>query len=83
VLKNNFKATMAAYPPRMGAEAVKLAIRVLQGDSVSHHFNVETLVSTTDPTADIKPDIPWKQLAQPDKPDDWWLGHTLPDKWLP
>lgn len=83
VLKNNFKAAMLAYPPRMGAEAVKLAIRVLQGESVSHHFNVETLVSTTDPTADIKPDIPWNQLAQPDKPDDWWIGHTLPDKWLP
>jgi ribose transport system substrate-binding protein len=83
VLKNNFKGAMGAYPPRMGAEAVKLAIRVLHGESVPHHFNVPTLVSATDETADIKADVPWSQLAQPGKPDNWWIGHTLPEKWLP
>jgi ribose transport system substrate-binding protein len=82
-LKHNFKAVMGAYPPRMGAEAVKLALRVLKGESVPHHFNVPTLVSATDETADIKADIPWNQLAQPGKPDNWWIGHTLPEKWLP
>lgn len=83
VQKHNFKASMGAYPPRMGAEAVKLALRVLNGESVPHHFNVATLTSTTHETADVKADVPWNKLAQPDKPDNWWLGHTLPEKWLP
>ena len=83
VLKHNFKGMMGAYPPRMGAEAVKLAVRVLQGEPVPFHFNVSTLVSTTHETADIKADVPWNKLAQPEKPDNWWIGHTLPDKWLP
>jgi ribose transport system substrate-binding protein len=83
VLKHNFKGMMGAYPPRMGAEAVKLALRVLQGEPVPFHFNVDTLVSTTHETADIKVDVPWNKLAQPGKPDNWWTGHTLPDKWLP
>lgn len=83
VLKHNFKGMMGAYPPRMGAEAVKLALRVLQGESVPFHFNVPTLVSCTHETADIKADVPWDKLAQPDKPDNWWIGHTLPEKWLP
>jgi ribose transport system substrate-binding protein len=83
VLEHNFKAVMGAYPPRMGAEAVKLALRVLQGESVPHHFNIPTLVSTTNETADIKADVPWSELAQPNQPENWWIGHTLPEKWLP
>ena len=83
VLKHKFKACMLSYPPRMGAEAVKLALRVLNGESVPHHFNVPTLLSTTDDTADVKADVPWSKLAQPAQPENWWIGHTLPKKWLP
>jgi ribose transport system substrate-binding protein len=83
VLEYKFKAAMGAYPPRMGAEAVKLALRVLNGESVPQHFNVATLLSTTVDTADVKADEPWSKLAQPKQPQTWWLGHTLPQKWLP
>jgi ribose transport system substrate-binding protein len=71
------------YPVTMGGDAVKLALKILQGVPVPHTFNAERLLFATHNTADVKTDRPWKDAAQMDKPDDWFPDHTLSEKWLP
>jgi len=78
-----YPAVAPGYPVAMGADAVKLSLRVLQGISIPYKYNAERMVLATHDTPDIKSDGAWKDYAHEDKPDSWFPDHTLPEKWLP
>jgi len=79
----NYPAFAPGYPVTMGADSVKLALKVLQGIPVPKRYNCERVVLTTHETADIKTDMPYEKGAVMDKPDSWFFKHNLPEKWLP
>ena len=83
VIKYNFPAMSVFYPPSMGADAVKVGLRILQGIPVPKYFNSDALVITTQDTRDIKADVRYVDVVKMNKPDTFWPGHTLPQKWLP
>ena len=61
------------YPTRAGQEAMKLGMKVLQGEPVKRGLLI--------PSEYIAPkDV--DKYVEPDRPDDWW-ANTLPDQWRP
>ncbi|UCF92956.1 MAG: substrate-binding domain-containing protein [Desulfobacterales bacterium] len=83
VQKYEFPAMSIGFPVKMGAEAVRTSLKVLQGIPVPFIVNVTRKVLTTVDTADVKSDQPWDTMAHPEWPGDWWIDNTLPQNWLP
>jgi ribose transport system substrate-binding protein len=83
VQKYKFPAMSIGFPVKQGAEAVRTALKILQGIPVPFIVNVTRKVLTTVDTDDVKSDQPWDTMAHPDWPGDWWIDNTLPPKWLP
>lgn len=83
VQKYGYPAMSIGYPVKMGAEAVRTAIKILKGIPVPFNVNVTRMLLTTHNTADIKSDLPWDKAAQEEWPGDWWIDNSLPPKWLP
>ena len=83
VVKYNFPAMSLTYPSKMGADAVKVGLRILQGIPVPKYFNTDAELITTHDTPDIRGDMRFVDVVRMDKPDTFWPAHTLPQKWLP
>jgi ribose transport system substrate-binding protein len=83
VMKYKFPAMSIGFPVKMGAESVRVALKILQGIPVPFIVNVTREIVTTVDTEDVKSDVPWDQWVRPDWPDDWWIDNTLPEHWLP
>lgn len=83
VLKYKYQAMAISFPASMAASAVKVGIKVLKGEPVPFIFEEPRALNTTVDTQDVKSDSPWSKYALFDKPDDWWVANTLPEKWWP
>lgn len=84
VKKHNVPACICAYPVHQGAEAVRVAINVLQGIPVPYQNEVNRLISVTpgDDTCSVKAIVPFEQAVRPDLPDDWQVDNTLPEEYV-
>ena len=82
VQKWSYPAMSIDFPVSMGTDAVDVAVKILQGISVPFIVDVPRTVITTVDTENVKSDMPWRQMAHFDWPDDAW-NNTLPKKWLP
>jgi ribose transport system substrate-binding protein len=76
VYENDIPAVQVRFPATMGADAVLVALKYLQGEEVEKEILVPLVV------------IPSSELGKYDildKPDDWWVGdyNDLPDEYLP
>lgn len=69
--RNKVRAMSIGFPIRMGAEAIRTALNVLQGIPVPFIVDVPRTIVTTVDTADVKGDIPWSKFVRHDQPDDW------------
>lgn len=67
------KGGAVTFPTRVGAEAVKLGLRILQGESVERGMTVPSEYISPDKNTDF---------VESDRPDDWWAS-TLPEEWKP
>lgn len=83
VEKYKFPGMSIGFPVKMGAEAVRTSLKILQGIPVPFIVNVTRKVLTTVDTADVKSDQPWNTMAHPEWSGDWWIDNTLPPEWLP
>ena len=83
VQKYGLPGMSIGFPVKMGAEAVRTTLKVLQGIPVPFIDNVTRTVITTVDTPDGRSDVKWSDMAHPDWPSDWWIDNTLPEKWLP
>ena len=78
----DFPAMSVDFPVSMGSDAVKVALKVLNGEPVPFFIDVPRTIITTVDTENVKSDLPWSDMAHKDWPGDAW-NNTLPDKWLP
>ena len=78
----DFPAMSIDFPVSMGSDAVKIALKVLNGEPVPFIVDVPRTIITTVDTENVKSDLPWGDMAHKDWPGDAW-NNTLPDKWLP
>ena len=76
VYENKIPAVQVRFPATMGADAVKVALKVLAGEDVPKEIMVPLVVIPSDELGEY--DIM-------DKPDDWWVGeyNDLPEEYLP
>ena len=70
------------FPVSMGSDAVKVALKVLNGEPVPFFIDVPRTIITTVDTENVKSDLPWSEMTHKDWPGDAW-NNTLPEKWLP
>lgn len=73
--KNKLRAMSIGFPVKMGAEAVRTALSVLQGIPVPFDVDVPRTIVTTVDTKDVKSDIPFSKFVRHDQPDDWWVDR--------
>lgn len=69
--KNKVTAMSIGFPIRMGREAIKTALNVLQGIPVPYMLDVPRTIATTVDTKDVKGDMPLSKFVRHDQPDDW------------
>lgn len=77
-----YPAVSIDFPVSMGGDAVLVALKVLNGESVPKIIDVPRTIITTQDTENIKSDMPWSDMAHPEWPDGMW-NNTLPEKWMP
>jgi ribose transport system substrate-binding protein len=68
-------------PPGGGADALEVALKVLQGIAVPHNYFIDTTVTVTegDETASVKADVPAEKYAKMDRPGDLILSTGIPN----
>ena len=67
------KGGAVTFPTRVGREAVRLGLRILNGEPVKRGLTV--------PSEYIAP-ASISRYVEPKRPDDWWAS-TLPEAWKP
>ena len=71
------------FTPKMGAEGVRITLKVMQGIPVPKIVHVTRTIITTKDTDDIKGERPWDEMAKPGWPLDFWMDNSLPEEMLP
>ena len=69
----NKRGGVVTFPTRAGQEALKLALKALNGEPVPRGLIIPSVYLDT--PAAIK-------VVEPNRPDDWWASN-LPDQWKP
>lgn len=82
--KTGAPGCIVAYPVKMGAESVRVAVNVLKGIPVPYTNEVNRLVTVTPghETCSVKPMSPFNEAVRMDLPDDWQVDNTLPDEYV-
>jgi ribose transport system substrate-binding protein len=72
-IAKNKRGGVVTFPTRAGQEALKLALKALDGQPVPRGLIIPSVYLDT--AASIK-------IVEPSRPDDWWASN-LPDAWKP
>jgi len=80
VQKWGFPAMVVGSSPMMGGASVKIAMKILQGIPVPFSSEQKGIVITTHDTIDVKSEMPWKEFAKMDKPDEFYPDNNLEDE---
>lgn len=75
-----FPGMVVASSPMMGGASVKIAMRILQGNSVPLSSEQKGIIIATHDTADVKSEMPWNVFTKMEKPDEFYPDNNLEDE---